>query len=69
MVEQHYAMRRAGRVHPLKSYRGHCLYRDTCRCGFTCEAYGRQLTENQMAGHIKTMQYLAEKERAHSSTG
>jgi hypothetical protein len=54
----HYSVRGAEKVYPVKTYCSHSLYHSICKCGFVCEAFGKTETNNQMAGHIKTMEYL-----------
>ena len=56
----HYCMHWGEMVFPKKKFGRRLLYRAVCRCGFSCEAYGRTLTDNQMQGHIKTMAWLEE---------
>ena len=61
----HYSTHNAERVEPCihPPFRYAYLYRSICICGFSCEAYGKVLTNNQMAGHIKTMEWLEEQHR------
>ena len=56
----HYFYIHATRVHPPQKYGRHYLYRASCFCGFSVEAFGRILTENQLEGHFKTMEWLKE---------
>jgi hypothetical protein len=55
----HYCSHGAELVFPKKKSYRNLLYRAICKCGFTCEAYGKETTNNQMMGHIKTMMTLA----------
>ena len=59
---KHYAIYPLKRVEPSvhPPFRHAYLYRCNCTCGFSCEAYGKVLVNNQMAGHIKTIAWLEE---------
>ena len=61
ILTEHYNKHGAERVYPKQQYGRLYLQRAICKCGFHCEAYGQDRTDNQMQGHIKTMLWLANK--------
>lgn len=46
-----------------KAGRRKYLYRATCSCGFWCEAYGKDRTQDQFEGHVKTMEWQFKQEK------